>query len=163
MILRQLWTPSFSGRLGAAGGPRLGGRPAAGAGSLRLISNARAVEFKFELLNTRPRVRAARGPPTGSVPLGGGSARAAPATAYFLAFKLAGAPPAISSFGVHGHHHWSLTDSSCRNSPVRAMLGQDQALCIAPCDGEARGKLRRATRRNTEMEEDDRTPIGDIK
>jgi hypothetical protein len=52
MILRQLWTPSFSGRLGAAGGPRLGGRPAAGAGSLRLISNARAVqvEFKFELL-----------------------------------------------------------------------------------------------------------------
>ena len=34
------------------------------------------------------------------------------------------------------------------------MPGQDQTLCIEPCGGEARRKLRRATRRNTETEED---------
>ena len=34
------------------------------------------------------------------------------------------------------------------------MPGQDQTLCIEPCDGEARRELRRATRRNTEIEKD---------
>ena len=34
------------------------------------------------------------------------------------------------------------------------MPGQDQTLCIEPCDGEARRELRRATRRNTETEKD---------
>ncbi len=39
--------------------------------------------------------------------------------------------------------------------PQRAMPGHNQTLCIEPCGGEARRKLRRATRRDTETKEDE--------
>ena len=39
-------------------------------------------------------------------------------------------------------------------SATRIMPGQNQTLCIEPCGGEARRKLRRATRRDTGTKED---------